>query len=173
VAINSELQAIRTLRQFIKDGGLTITTEFAFKNQNKIGFRTSIQLDGCIINFFPDLTHFSTFEDQQLLENYLKQHQEKIKFFFNEINRLGLFLQQMFYLFFTINAFITSFMVDIHNELGRLHPFLVYLYEIHPYLVSLFWFMIGGTIGSLIFYYIVLPFIWYLIIKKVRKNFDF
>lgn len=170
MAINSELQAIRSLRQFIKDGGLTVTTEFAFKNHNKMGFRTSIQLDGCIINFIPNPAHFSTPEDQQLLKNYLKQHQEKIQKFLNQINQLNSFLQRLFYLLSSSNAILGSLLIDIHDSV-QIHPFLAYLYEIHPYLVGVFWFLVSGFVGGLIFYYMVLPFVWHLIMKKVRSKF--
>lgn len=170
MAINSELQAIRFLGQFIKDGGLTILTEFAFKNQSKTGFRTSIQLDGCIINFIPDPAQFTTLEEQQLLKNYLKQHQEKIQEFLNKINELNSFLQRLLYLLLSGNAVLGSLLIDIHESV-QIHPFLAYLYELHPYLVGVFWFMVSGFAGGLIFYYIVLPFIWHLIIRKVRSKF--
>jgi hypothetical protein len=172
VAINSSFQAIQTMRQFIKEGGLTIITEFVFNHQ-PMGFRTSIQLDGCMINFIPDPACFSTPEQQQLLQTYLKQHLEKVQELLTKINNFNSFLQQIFYTLFTSNAVATSLMVDIHEELGRLHPFLAYLYEIHPYLVNLFWFIIGGAMGGLFFYYVVIPSIGYFILKKVRKTLDF
>jgi hypothetical protein len=170
VAINSELQAIRSLRQFIKDGGLTILTEFVYKNQPKTGFRTSIQLDGCIINFVPDPDQFSTPEEQQLLNNYLKQHQKKIQDFLKQINELNSFLQRILYFLFSGNAILGSLLVEIQESM-QIHPFLAYLYELHPYLISVLWFLISGFVGSLIFYYIVLPFIWHLAVRKVRSKF--
>lgn len=170
MAINSELQAIRTLRQFIKEGGLTVITSFVF-NKTTMGFKTSIQLDGSIINFVPNPSYFSTPDAQQFLQLQLKQHLEKIKAFLNKINELNLFLQRFFYLLFTSNATIGALLIDVHDSLGQFHPFLAYLYEIHPYLVSLFWFIISGAMGGLIFYYVVIPIIWYFIAKKVREKF--
>jgi hypothetical protein len=170
VATNSELQAIQLLRQFIKEGGLTVATEFTFNKRN-VGFRTSIQLDGCIINFIPNPDHFSNPSAQQLLQTNLKQHLEKINELLSKIKALNLFLQQFFYVIFTSNATIGALLVDIHDSLGQFHPFLAYLYEIHPYLVSLFWFIISGAMGGLIFYYVVIPIIWHFITKKVREKF--
>jgi hypothetical protein len=170
VAINSESQAIQLLRQFIKEGGLTVATEFVF-NKRKVGFRTSIQLDGCIINFVPNPDHFSNPNAQQLLQTNLKQHLEKINELLNKIKGLNLFLQRLFYLLFTSNATIGALLIDIHDTLGQFHPFLAYLYEIHPYLVSLFWFIISGAMGGLFFYYVVIPIIWHFITKKVREKF--
>jgi len=170
VAINSELQTIRTLRQFIKEGGLTVITSFVF-NEIKMGFKTSIQLDGSIINFVPNPRYFSTPDTQQLLQTYLKQHLEKTKELLNQINGLNSFLQRVFYLLASGNATIGALLIDVHDSLGQFHPFLAYLYEIHPYLVSLFWFIISGAMGGLVFYYVVIPIIWYFIAKKVREKF--
>jgi hypothetical protein len=170
VAKNTSLQPIQILRQFIKEGGLTIATGFVF-NKTNMGFRTSIQLDGCIINFIPDPNHFTTPDAQQLLQTYLKQHLEKIKELLNKINSLNSFLQRIFYLLASGNATIGALLIDVHDSLGQFHPFLAYLYEIHPYLVSLFWFIISGAVGGLIFYYVVIPIIWHFIAKKVREKF--
>jgi len=170
MAINSELQAIHTLHQFIKEGGLTVITEFVF-NERNVSFRTSLQLDGCVINFVPNPSYFSTPDAQHFLQFQLQQHLEKIKVFLTQIKVLNSLLQRVFYLLASGHAIVGALLIDVHDTLGQFHPFLAYLYEIHPYLVSLFWFIISGAMGGLIFYYIVIPIIWYFIAKKMRGKF--
>lgn len=172
MALRSSFQIFQFMRQFFHEGGLTITTEFVV-NQQVMGFRTSIQLDGCIINFVPNPAYCLSPEQQQLLQTSLKQHLEKVQQALTKIKDFNLFLRQLFYTFLTAHAVITSLMIDSYKELRQVHPFLAYLYEIHPYLVNFFWFIIGGAIGGLIFYYVVIPLIRYFIMRKVRKALDF
>jgi hypothetical protein len=166
--INTPLQGIQFLRQFIKEGGLTISTECSINN-SFINMRTSIQLDGSVINFVPDINCFSQ-EEQRLLQNDLSRHLDKIKQLLEKMNSFSLFLQRIFVGLSIGNGIIGTLVVDIHNSLGKFHPFLSYLYEINPYLVNLFWFMISSAMGGLIFHYIVQPLIWRFIAKKVREK---
>lgn len=168
--MNAQFQALQLLRQFIKDGGLTIDTEFSI-DKSFSSFRTSIQMDGSIINFVPDSKSFSNIETQQLLQNYLIQHLKQVQFLLEQMNSLSVFLQRIFYGISLGNGIAGALLVDIHDKLGKFHPFLSYLYEVNPYLVNLFWFIISSAMGGLIFHYLIQPLIWRFIAKKVREKF--
>jgi len=170
MAMNTQFQALQLLRQFIKDSNLIIDTEFTV-DKSLSSFRTSVQIDGSIINFVPDSKSFSNIETQQILQDYLIQHLKKIQLLLEQMNSLAVFFQRMFYGISLGNGIAGALLVDIHDKLGKFHPFLSYLYEVNPYLVNLFWFIISSAIGGLIFHYLIQPLIWRFIAKKVREKF--
>ena len=71
--------------EFITKGGVSINTQFKYKNQNFV-FRTIVQPDGDIINFLPPLDKF--INDTDWYEQKYETHIAKVRKFLTEMNGL-------------------------------------------------------------------------------------
>jgi len=72
-------------REFTIEGGISIHTQFKYKNQN-LAFRTIVQLDGDIINFLPPLDKFKS--DTKWYKEKYKVHKAKVRRVLAELDGL-------------------------------------------------------------------------------------
>lgn len=167
-------------KEFVEQGGKSIDTKHVYqaldKTQHELHFRTSIQLDGDVINFFPDPDRFA--DDPQWKEQlmgYVDTHYQQVGIFYKDLEamqRLGTRITNMIGVMI---GTISALFVDVGEEIKiLLAPIWMPLAEIHPFLVNVFWFLLVGfvlgVVGGVVFFYILKPTLFKLIMRSVKKK---
>jgi len=167
-------------KEFIEQGGKSIDTTHIYeapdKTQHELHLRTSIQLDGDVINFFPDPDQFK--DDPQWKEQlmgHVDTHYQQVKVFYKDLEamqRLGTRITNMIG---TMVGTISALFVDVGDEIRELlAPIWMPLAEIHPFLVNIFWFLVVsivlGVASGVVFFYMLKPALFKLIMKSVKRK---
>ncbi len=170
----------RYTREFVEQGGMSIETQYTYQapdhSQHDILYRTSIQLDGDVINFLPDPDLFA--DDPQWdtqLQEYAAQHFLAVRQFYQEldgIRKIGLRITQMVG---SLVGTLSALLVEVNQEIQQLlAPVWMPLADIHPFLVNVFWFLLVsvglGVAGGVVFFYLLKPALFKLIMRSVKRK---
>ncbi len=168
------------IKELVEQGGKSIETTHIYQapdnTQHEIGLRTIIQLDGDVINFFPDPDAFSHDPRwQACLISYVDAHYQQVSLFYKDlqfIQHLGIRITNMVA---TISGTLSALFIEVSQDLqDLLAPLWLPLAHIDPFLVHVFWFFIVSIvlgIGSgILFFYILKPLLFKLIMKNIKRK---